>query len=303
MSSNIVETRALTKRFDAFTALQQLDLCVPQGGIYGFLGPNGAGKSTTIRLLLGLVQPTAGEISLFGLSLKTHRLEILKRVGALVEAPSYYGHLSAAENLRLTCQILKLPVSEVQRVLELVHLSDVGDKKVNRFSLGMKQRLGIAHALLGSPALLILDEPTNGLDPSGIHEIRTLLQRLPAHTGATVLVSSHLLSEIELIATHVGIIQHGRLLFQGPLAELKAQQSAEIQLDVRPQVEALRFLFGQGYTCQTHNGFVRLVSGPGSEAAVNRLLVEQGFEVHHLSRQQGALEDIFLTLTQSGAAA
>lgn len=204
MERFVVETRGLTKRFNKFTAVDGLDLRVPKGALYGFLGPNGAGKSTTIKMLLGLIKPSGGSIFLLDRDLKKHRMEILRRVGALVEGPSYYEHLTAAENLEITRRILQLPPKEIDRALEIVKLSKWKNEKVKNFSMGMKQRLGIAQALIGNRELLILDEPTNGMDPSGVREIRELIIALPEMINATVLISSHILSEIELIADYVG---------------------------------------------------------------------------------------------------
>lgn len=315
---DIIETTNLTKKFGATTSVEGLNLAVPSGGIYGFLGPNGAGKSTTIRMLLGLMRPSAGEVRIFGLPLAERRIDILKKTGALVESPSYYGHLSASENLDLTRRLLKLPAGEVGRVLAIVGLDDAGRKPVDKFSLGMKQRLAIAHALLGNPRLLILDEPTNGLDPAGIHQVRDLIRRLPGETGATVLVSSHLLSEVELVASHVGIIHKGRLIFQGTLAELRRQQGAgqqgagqqgagwqwaSIRIDARPQQKAADFLKASGYPAELDGAYVRVQDASLDEAALNKALVLQGYSVYHLSRQQGSLEDIFLSVTASDAQA
>jgi len=191
----VIETRGLTKVFNRFAAVEDLDLRVPRGALYGFLGPNGAGKSTTIRMLLGLMGPTSGTIHLFNRELAKHRLEILRRVGSLVEAPSYYEHLTAFENLEITRRILQLPKGEIDKALEIVKLAKWKNQRVREFSLGMKQRLGIAQALLGKRELLILDEPTNGLDPAGVREIRELIVSLPERMNATVLISSHILSE------------------------------------------------------------------------------------------------------------
>jgi len=221
MNKYLIETNNLTKNFEGFTAVNDIGLKVPSGVVYGFLGPNGAGKSTTIRMLLGLIKPTEGEVKVFGKSIKTHRTQILKKVGSLVEYPSYYANLTAYENLDITRRILEVDKKEIDRVLEIVKLTEVKNKAVKKFSLGMKQRLGIANALLGNPEILILDEPTNGLDPAGIHEVRELVKSLPEKMGITVLVSSHLLSEIELMATQVGIINKGKLMFQGTLEDLK----------------------------------------------------------------------------------
>ena len=189
----VIETSHLTKNFGKFLAVNSIDLRVPKGGIYGFLGPNGAGKSTTIRMLLGLIKETQGQVKVFGKSIKEERLAILKQVGSMVETPSYYGHLTAYENLEVTRKILGVEKKEINRVLEIVKLTDVRHKAVKKFSLGMKQRLGIAQALLGNPELFILDEPTNGLDPSGIIEMRDLIKSFPEKYGITVLISSHIL--------------------------------------------------------------------------------------------------------------
>lgn len=246
MSDYIIETRNLTKKFGKFLAVNQVNLLVPKGGIYGFLGPNGAGKSTTIRMLLGLIKETKGEVKVFNQSIKDDRIAILSRIGSMVETPSYYGHLTAYENLEVTRKILGAEKKEIERVLEIVKLTEVRNKAVKKFSLGMKQRLGIAQALLGKPELLILDEPTNGLDPSGIIEIRELIKSLPKDYGITILISSHILSEIELMATHVGIINKGSLLFQGSMNDLREKQKVVIQLEVEPRAEVEVYLKNAG---------------------------------------------------------
>ncbi|AKC61931.1 MULTISPECIES: ABC transporter ATP-binding protein [Clostridium] len=220
MSNFIIETKNLTKSFESFNAVSNLNLQVKKGRIYGFLGPNGAGKSTTIRMLLGLIKPTNGEINIFGKSIKENRIKILKNTGSLVESPSYYANLTAYENLKISAKILNLKESYIDDVLETVKLTKWKNTQVKKFSLGMKQRLGIALALIGEPDLLILDEPTNGLDPEGIHEIRELIKELPKINGMSVLISSHILSEIQIMADDIGIINLGKLLFQGSLDEL-----------------------------------------------------------------------------------
>lgn len=224
----IITTQALTKHYGSKPVVRDLALKVPRGSIYGFLGPNGAGKSTTMKMLLGLVKPTAGSISILGKPmLEENRLEILRNTGSLIESPSYYGHLSARENLQIICTLKNVLEAGIDDVLRIVRLEKQQDKKVKNFSLGMKQRLGLAAALLGHPRLLLLDEPTNGLDPVGIHEIRTLVRSLPERFGCTVLVSSHLLSEIELMADRIGILNHGHLLFEGTLEELKFNAASQ----------------------------------------------------------------------------
>jgi ABC-2 type transport system ATP-binding protein len=221
-----IETEALTRAFGARAAVEQLNLLVPNGGIYGFLGPNGAGKTTTIRMLLGLIRPDSGKVRLFG---KHFEFSMLNRVGSLVEAPSLYPHLTGRENLEVTRRLVGAARADIDRVLAIVRLARDADRLVREYSLGMRQRLGLALALLNSPELLILDEPTNGLDPAGIHEMRDLLRRMPAEHGVTVFLSSHLLSEVEQIAGSVGIIREGRMLFQGSLAELRRLRGGSLE--------------------------------------------------------------------------
>lgn len=218
---NMIETKNLTKTYKAFTAVDHVSLHIKKGSIYGFLGPNGAGKSTTMKMLLGLTAPTDGEFQIDNLTFPNDRVQILKKIGSFIESPSFYQNLTGKENLDIIRRILKLPKSTVDEALELVGLTEFGDRLAKKYSLGMKQRLGLAGALLGRPPILILDEPTNGLDPSGIHEIRNLVKSLPTLYDCTVLISSHMLSEIELMANDIGILNHGRLLFEGSLDELR----------------------------------------------------------------------------------
>lgn len=214
-------TEQLTKRYKKFTAVDDVSLNVRKGSIYGLLGPNGAGKSTLMKMLLGLTAPTNGAFSVDGKRFPTDRLAILKEVGSFIESPSFYANLTGQENLDIVRIILGLPKQEVEAALDIVGLNEFGGRLAKKYSLGMKQRLGLASALIGRPPILILDEPTNGLDPSGIHEIRTLIKSLPKLYDCTVLISSHMLSEIELIADDIGILNHGRLLFEGGLDELR----------------------------------------------------------------------------------
>lgn len=224
MNPNIVETHNLTKGAENQMRVNHIDLHIPEGCVYGFLGPNGAGKTTTLKLLLGLLKPTDGSITFFGQQMTDkNRLSILRHTGSLIESPSFYGHLTGLENLQIIAKLKKAPASEITKVLQTVRLYEQKDKKVKQYSLGMKQRLGIAMALLGNPRVLILDEPTNGLDPAGIQEMREFIKNLPITHQMTVIVSSHLLSEIEQMADMVGIINHGELVFQGTMAALEAQ--------------------------------------------------------------------------------
>ncbi|MFQ7091981.1 MAG: ABC transporter ATP-binding protein [Coprococcus sp.] len=219
--NNMITTSHLTKKYKSFTAVSDVSLHIRKGRIYGFLGPNGAGKSTTMKMLLGLTAPTKGSFTINGKHFPEDRLAILKEIGSFIESPSFYANLTGRENLDIIRRILDLPENAVDDALELVGLTAFGDRLAKKYSLGMKQRLGLAEALIGRPPILILDEPTNGLDPSGIHEIRNLIKSLPALYDCTVLISSHMLSEIELIADDIGILNHGQLLFEGELNELR----------------------------------------------------------------------------------
>jgi ABC-type multidrug transport system ATPase subunit len=293
--ASAIETHGLTRRFGTRTVVDRVDLRVPAECVYGFLGPNGAGKTTTIRLLLGLIRPDAGGVDLFG---EPFSRDSLRRVGSLVESPSLYPHLTGRENLEATRRLLAAPRSGIDRALETSRLQDDADRLVRDYSLGMKQRLGLALALLTAPRLLVLDEPTNGLDPAGIHEMRDLLRRLPREHGVTVFLSSHLLAEVEQIAGFVGIIHEGRLTFQGPLAELRDRQRGHLRLGVRRPEAALELLRGAGIAARADGGTFVHVDGDAREAAsVNRLLVEGGHDVFHLSVERQSLEAIFLGLT------
>lgn len=240
----IVKTNSLTKKYGDNLSVNNLNMIVNEGKIYGFLGPNGAGKSTTLKMLLGLVHPTKGEIDIFGKRFTSkNRIEILKEVGSLIETPSYYGHLTAKENLKIFSSILDVPDNNIDEVLKIVRLDKQQSKKTSAFSLGMKQRLGLASALLSFPKLLILDEPTNGLDPAGIQEMRELIRSLPQKYGMTVIVSSHLLSEIDRLAEDIGIIANGKMMYQGPLNMLHetdpSKSLEEIFLDLTGKENSL----------------------------------------------------------------
>jgi len=294
----VIETKGLTKKFRKFTAVKDLNLKVPRKTIYGFLGPNGAGKSTTIRMLLDLIKPTGGEVYLFGKDISRYRMDILRKVGSLVEAPSYYGNFTAYENLEITRRILKIDKKEIDKALEIVNLSKWKNVKVKSFSLGMKQRLGIAQALIGPRELLILDEPTNGLDPAGVREIRDLIISLPRIMGVTLLISSHILSEIEQMADYVGIIRNGNLLFQGTLDELKARTNTQILIKATPLDKVQEFIRQMGLGVENREGKLYVSKGEIGTEELNRALVLKGFGVSHLSESEKSLEEIFLELTE-----
>ena len=299
MSDWVITTFQLTRRFGDLTAVDGVDLRVPRGSVYGFLGPNGAGKTTTIRLLLGLIRPHNGEVRLFDELLPQNRMALLRRVGALVESPSLYPNLTGSENLEVTRRLIGGRKDQVDRGLRIVRLEEAADRRVQGYSSGMRQRLGLALALLAEPELMILDEPTNGLDPAGMHEMRELLCRLPEEYGATVFLSSHLLAEVEQVATHIGIIQEGRLRFQGALEDLHAQMEEQVVLGVDQPEKAKALLQQAGWTAHRNGGLrIAVAANSRSDAAmINAQLVRQGVNVFHLSLEQPTLEDIFLTLT------
>jgi lantibiotic transport system ATP-binding protein len=281
--------------------LDNVNLEVPQGSIYGFLGPNGAGKTTTLRLLLGLLRNQKGSIEIFQKNFLAHRIEILKRLGSLIEQPSLYGHLTAIENLEIYRRIYKCSKSRVGEALKLVSLENTGKKKAKQFSLGMKQRLSIAIALLHQPELLILDEPTNGLDPNGIIEVRELLKRLNKEFGTTVLVSSHILNEVERMATHVGIIHKGKMLFQGTLPDLQHMKTkqAALEIETNDNAKATQLLQEQFSVQQHENKIFIPFQNKEQTAKVNRLLVQNGLNVFALYPQQSDLEQLFLDITSN----
>jgi ABC-2 type transport system ATP-binding protein len=292
-----VETVNLTHKFsEAETALNSVNIQVSEGSIYGFLGPNGAGKTTTLKLILGLLRKQHGEIYVFGQPFKNTRVETLRRIGSMIESPSIYGHLTATENLQILQKVYRCPKGRIDEVLQLVGLARTGRKRASQFSLGMKQRLGLALALLHSPSLLILDEPTNGLDPNGILEIRELLQSLNQQHGVTILISSHLLSEIEKLVTHIGIINHGNLMFQGTLAELlsRRRQSSFVVFQTNDDAKAERIVRGLGLNPRVEAGGVEVPALEREQVAgINQSLVRGGIEVYQIGRVEKDLEKIF----------
>lgn len=293
-----IETTGLTHRFSSETVLRGIDLTVPNGSIYGFLGPNGAGKTTTLRLLLGLLRRQQGTIAIFGKTLDRDRLDILRRVGSSIESPSLYEHLTAAENLEVWRRVFRCARQRIDEVLTLVGLASAGRKRVAQFSLGMKQRLSIGVALLHEPALLLLDEPTNGLDPHGILEMRNLLAALNREKGTTILVSSHILSEIQRLVTHVGIIHRGTLQFQGTLDALLArqQESSFTALDTSDNAKALEIARQAGLAGQVREK-VHLRALSREEAGqLTIALAAGGVTIYEITTIRRDLESIFFDL-------
>lgn len=292
-----IETINLIHKFsENETALNRVHMQVIEGTIYGFLGPNGAGKTTTLKLILGLLKKQHGEILVFGKPFENSRVETLRNIGSMIESPSIYGHLTAIENLRILQRVYQCPKRRIQEMLELVGLAQTGNKKANQFSLGMKQRLSIAIALLHNPSLLILDEPTNGLDPNGILEIRELLQNLNQNHGITILISSHLLYEIEKLVTHIGIINQGNLLFQGTLGELisKRQQNSFVIFETNNDSKALEIIDGFSVVSRIESGKIAIpILEKETVAAINQRLVENNIEVYQISKIENDLEKIF----------
>ncbi|MCI8586181.1 MAG: ATP-binding cassette domain-containing protein [Lachnospiraceae bacterium] len=294
----IIETSALGKQYGDQYSVKNVNLKVRPGCVYGFLGPNGAGKSTTMKMLLGLVKPSQGEIRMFGKEMReSSRIEMLRFTGSLIEFPSYYGHLSGRENLEIVQTLKNVPREEIDEVLSIVRLEGQQKKKVREYSLGMKQRLGLAAALLGRPKLLLLDEPTNGLDPAGIQEMRELISDLPGHYGMTVMVSSHLLSEIDQMATDVGIIDKGKLIYQGSLKKLHDKAKGNIRIQVLNPETAVRILEEQKGSYDLEEKELVFEEREEAEvAALVTLLVRGGAKIIRVTEQQKSLEDIFLKL-------
>ena len=292
-----IETSDLTRSFGSKNAVRGLNLQVPAGSIYGFLGPNGAGKTTTIRLILGLIQPSSGSVFLNGreMTSRPHHEE-LRDVGALVADSALYPNLTGRENLEVARRLLDVPISRVDRVLALMELSGDANRIVQSYSLGMRQRLGLALACLGDPRLLILDEPSNGLDPEGVRDLRSLLRQMSSE-GVTVFISSHQLAEIDQMAEHIGILRQGELIYQGRLQGLR-KYSRELHLRVGDRTKASECLKANGWsTWSDDDSSLRItVRSEKDSASIARLLVTSGVEVYELHAPKPALEDLFLQL-------
>lgn len=296
-----IETKNLSFAIGNTQILKDVSLSVPKGSIYGFLGPNGAGKTTLIRLMLNLFSTSEGKIFLFGEDVTKHRVSLLKRLGRFVEQPSLYGHLTGAENLDLARRYYGAPAHRVAKVLKIVGMAEFANRKVKAYSLGMRQRIAIGQALIHDPELLILDEPTNGLDPNGIKEIRELLVSLNREHGKTIFVSSHLLSEIEKMCTHVSVIHKGRVLYQGTIEGLNGSSESKLDVKVIDVQKAKSALKKQGIDAvHNHNSTLSMsVESEMQIAAINRFLVEEGIDVFSLTAHHHNLEEVFIELTNN----
>lgn len=300
----IIKTTNLTKTYGNQRSVDDVNITVNRGEIYGFLGRNGAGKTTTIRMLLGLIKPSFGEIEIFGESLEKDSTEILKRIGSIVEVPGFYENLTAKENLQINAKIIGIHKKNIiNEVLELVGLEKETTKLVGNYSLGMKQRLGIARSLLHYPELLILDEPTNGLDPIGIKEMRRLILSLAKERNITIFISSHILSEIEQLVSHIGIINHGKLLEELTIADLKKKNRKYLEFQVSDENKATMLLEKKLniFDYEVRNeGNLRIYSYLGEQSKINELFVIEGIKVNKININEDKLEDYFTNLVGGG---
>ena len=298
----VIETQNLEFGFsNKNILLKNINLKVERGSIYGFLGPNGAGKTTTIRLLLGLLKDPNKSIYLFGKNLSQNRIESLSKIGALIEQPSLYEHLSGYDNLEITRQVKKIDKEKVADILQIVRLSEAAQKKVKDYSLGMKQRLGIAIALLGEPELLILDEPVNGLDPSGMMEMRELLKAINKKYNTTIFLSSHLISEIERIVTHVAIINMGELLFQGTIEDIHNLQKKELKVHIKVDNSdaAINFLKKSYNVVEKEDGVNIIIQSKEQVNQVIQQLMTNNIKVYEAIIESKNLEQLFLSMTEN----
>lgn len=299
----IMETVGLRKSYKGNVIVNDVNIHVPKGAIYGFVGPNGAGKSTVMKMILNLIQPEAGEVQLFGEKVTDQSYEVFKRVGSIIENPYFYEKMTARQNLELHCDYMGFPNKErIDEVLQMVDLQNVEGKQIRHYSLGMKQRLAIARAILAKPEFLILDEPINALDPEGIREMRNLFQRLNQEDGTTIFISSHILSEVDLIADTIGIIQHGNLLAELPIEEIHKHQTEYISLQVDDVAHAATLLEQMGITNFSilDKEFIRIYDSNISGKVLSKALIESGVGLESLGRKQDTLEDYFFQLTEEG---
>lgn len=296
----LLETKNLTKEYHGKKVVDNLNITVYEGDVYGFLGPNGAGKSTTIKSMLGLIRASSGNVIINGYDVEKDREKAIGKIGAMVEAPSFYGGLSGYKNLLLTANLYNIPKTRVHEVLEMVSMTHAANKKAAHYSLGMKQRLGIARAFLNSPNIVILDEPTNGLDPHGIKEIRTLIHDLSIKYNVTFIISSHILSEIQAVCTRIGIIENGKLKTQGNVEDLLNTDEEIIEIYTHQKEKAVRLLgsINVSHKIENFDEGIRIKIKKGNFAAINKLLVTNDIDVKHLSCKEASLEDYFLKITE-----
>ena len=299
----IMETVGLRKAYKGNIVVDNVNIHIPKGAIYGFVGPNGAGKSTVMKMILNLIQSDAGEVQLLGEKVTDHSYEIFKKVGSIIENPYFYDKMTARQNLELHCEYMGFPNEErIDEVLHLVDLQNVEGKQVRHYSLGMKQRLAIARAILARPEFLILDEPINALDPEGIREMRNLFQRLNREDGTTIFISSHILSEVDLLADTIGIIRDGKLLTELPIEEIHKHQTAYISLQVDDVTRAAALIEGMGIKnfSVLDKEFIRISDSDVSGKILSKALIENGVGLESIGRKQDTLEDFFFQLTEGG---
>ncbi len=298
---DIMETVDLRKAYKGNVVVNDVNIHIPKGAIYGFVGPNGAGKSTVMKMILNLVKPDAGEVRLFGEKVTDHSYELFKKVGSIIENPYFYDRMTARQNLELHCEYMGFPNKErIDEVLQMVDLQNVGEKQVRHYSLGMKQRLAIARAILARPEFLILDEPINALDPEGIREMRNLFQRLNREDGATIFISSHILSEVDLLADTIGIIRKGKLLTELPIEEIHRHETDYIRLQVDDVARAAALLERmeiRDFRVQDKE-FIHIYDPDVTGKMLSKALIENGVGLESIGRKHDTLEDFFFQLTE-----
>lgn len=297
----IMETAGLRKSYKGNVVADNVNIHIPKGAIYGFVGPNGAGKSTVMKMILNLIRPEAGEVHLFGEKVTDSSCEIFKRVGSIIENPYFYEKMTARQNLELHCEYMGFPNKErIDEVLQMTDLQNTEGKQIRHYSLGMKQRLAIARAILARPEFLILDEPINALDPEGIREMRTLFRRLNQEDGTTIFISSHILSEVDLIADTIGIIRRGKLLAELPIEEIHRHQTEYLSLQVDDVNHTAALLEKMGLTgfSVLDKEFIRIYDSDISGKALSKALIENGIGLESIGRKHDTLEDYFFQLTE-----
>jgi ABC-type multidrug transport system ATPase subunit len=297
-----IEIKSLTKSYGDFKAVNNLDICVPEGKIYGFLGKNGAGKTTTIKLIMGLIKADSGSIHVFGKNVVKDRLWASRNIGSIVETPGFYENLSARGNLDITAEMFGICRKRIDEVLEIVSLIDTKGKKVKDFSLGMKQRLGIANALIHSPQILILDEPTNGLDPSGIKDMRNFLRNLSDSKHITIMISSHILGEVQQLADYVGIIDKGSLVEEAEIQAIRDLEQSFLQIEVDKMQTSIEILNRMEMKYEIEAGLLKVFCKKSMNSIINKNLVQKEVNVSNLSSVSQSLEERFLSVTEDKSA-